>query len=168
MVKPQPSSRLSRTAFFNISKVSICFCTIVYVAAGLLSSGPGLVTKGHHWKNGIWLQARNQLVFVYQQEAKSASRFSVRDLFVTKGVTSRGLRFAGCFWSIVLSPMRRHSSFRRSYWYHSSRKKEIYNFRLVPGRQISKGVVVFVNHFVGTFLQQFGGFGTVLSPVSPQ
>ena len=67
------------------------------MAAGLLSFGPGLVTKGHHRKNGIWLEARNQLVFVYQQDAKSASRFSGGDLFVTKGVTSRGLWFRGLF-----------------------------------------------------------------------
>ena len=130
-------------------------------AAGLLSFGPGLVTKGHHRKNGIWLEARNQLVFVYQQDAKSASRFSGGDLFVTKGVTSRGLWFEGCFWSIVLSPMRRHSGFRRSYWYHSNRKKEIYNFGIVLGLQLSKGVVFSANYLFGTFLQKVGGFGTL-------
>ena len=58
------------------------------MAAGLLSFGPGLVTKGHHRKNGIWWEARNQLVFVYQQDAKSArhegsnkQRLVVRGLF---------------------------------------------------------------------------------------
>ena len=113
------------------------------MAAGLSSFGPGLVTKGHHRKNGIWLEARNQLVFVYQQDAKSASRFSGGDLSVTKGVPSRGLWFERCFWSIVLLPMRRHSSFLSSYWYNSNRKKEIYNIILVPGRQISKGGCLF-------------------------
>ena len=110
------------------------------MAAGLLSFGPGLVTKGHHRKNGIRLEARNKLVFVYQQDAKSASRFSGGDLFVTKGVTSRGLWFEGCFCSIVLSPMRRQPGFWSSYWYHSNRKKEIYNFGIVLGLQLSKGL----------------------------
>ena len=131
------------------------------MAAGLLSFGPGLVTKGHQRKNGIWLEARNQFVFVYQQDAKSASRSSGGDLFVTKGVTSRSLWFAGSFWSIVLSPMRRHSGLRRSYWYHSNRKKEIYNFGIALGLQLSKGVVFSANYLFQTFLQKFGGFGTL-------
>ena len=67
------------------------------MAAGLLSFGPGLVTKGHHRKNGLWLEARKQVVFGYQPDAKSASRFSGGDLFVTKGVTSRGLWFEAVF-----------------------------------------------------------------------
>ena len=52
----------------------------------------------------------------------------------------------------VLSPMRRHSGFQNSYWYHSTRKKEIYKFILVPGRQISKGVVFLMNYFLRTCL----------------
>ena len=128
------------------------------MAAGLLSFGPGLVTKGHHRKNGIWLEARNPLVFVYQQDAKSASRFSSGDLFVTKGVTSRGLWFEGCFWSIVLSPVRRYLGFGRSYWYHSNRKKEIYNFVIGLGLQLSKWVVFSPNYLFETFWQKFGGF----------
>ena len=129
------------------------------MAAGLLSFGPGLVTKGQHWKNGIWLDARNQLVFVYQQDAKSASRLSGGALFVTNGVTSRGLWSEGCFWKIVLSPMRRHSGFQRSYWYHSNGKKEIYNFGIVLGPQLSKGVVLSASYLLETFSQTVGGFG---------
>ena len=129
------------------------------MAAGLLSFGPGLVTKGHHRKNGIWLEARNQLAFVYQQDAKSASRFSGGNLFVTKGVTSRGLWFEGCFGSIVLSPMRRHSGFRSSYWCHLNRKKKIYYFGIVLGLQLSKGVVFSTNYLLRTFWQKSGGFG---------
>ena len=65
-------------------------------------------------------------------------------------------------WDLVLSPVRRHSGFRRSYWYHSNRKKEIYNFGIVLGLQLSKGVAFSANYLLRTCLQRFGGFWSVL------
>ena len=64
-------------------------------------------------------------------------------------------------WDLVLSPVRRHSGFWRSYWYHSNRKKEIYKFGMVSGRQISKEVnfwMVFVHCFwlfIDSFIRSF-------------
>ena len=41
------------------------------------------------------------------------------------------------------------------------RKKEIYNFAIGLGLQLSKGVVFSANYLFETFLQTFGGFGTL-------
>ena len=40
-----------------------CWSGVFDMAAGLLSFGPGLVTNGHHRKNGIWFVGKEPIGF---------------------------------------------------------------------------------------------------------